>query len=188
MSTTPDFNGRRLHLANSFREWHTAQEAADDLGTETGSVFGLIKRMHAEGILEADSDPEAPTRGTQYRLKPEAKVALDDALAQIGSKRQEPGQLEQDQRVVIANGSLVDLQEVLADPSLSAVVAWVAWLGASWLVAMSPEADAHALRRVATVLREAGYVCEPGRVDDLQESSRFRAQAERNLERAGIAR
>jgi hypothetical protein len=189
MPSLPDFNGRRLHLANAFRDWRTAQEAADELGTETGSVFGLIKRMHAEGILEADSDPAPPTRGTQYRLKHEARVVLDELLAQIGDEHQEPGHLEADQRLLVARGnSLVGLETALADPALSTAVAWVAWMGSSWLFAMKADCEAHTLRRLATVLEQAGYECERGRVDELQAGHRFRAQSTANLERAGVGR
>ena len=189
MAISPDFNGRRLHLANSFREWRTAHEAAEDLGTETGSVYGLIKRMHGEGILEADSDPDPPTRGTQYRLKPEALIALDNALAQIGAKRQEPGRLEQDQRLIIARGGAqLDLERTLADPSLSLEVAWVAWVGASWIVALDPDAEPQLLRRLIGSLESGGFECERSRVDELTDASRFRAQSRSNVERIGASR
>lgn len=159
------------------------------MGTETGSVFGLIKRMHGEDILEADSDPEPPTRGTQYRLRPEARIALDEALAQIGAKRQEPGRLERDQRLIIARGAAqLDLEKALSNSSISIDVAWIAWIGSSWLMALNPDAEPQMLRRLASILEGAGFACERGRIDELTDASRFRAQSRANVERAGAAR
>jgi hypothetical protein len=189
VSVPLDFRGRRLDLANVFRDWRTAKEAARELGTETGSVFGLIKRMHGERILEADSDPGPPTRGTQYRLTHEARIALDEVVDRTLGCRQEAGQLTDDQRLLIVRGdALADIEKVLADPGLSSAIAWGSWLGASWLLAMAPDCDAHAWRKLATVLEEAGYRCERGRIDELQSASRLRDQAASNLERAGANR
>ena len=145
--------------------------------------------MHGEGILEADSDPDPPTRGTQYRLTPATRIALDEALSQIGAQRQEPGQLEQDQRLLVARGGeLLNLEKALSDPSVSIEVAWVAWIGSSWLVALDPDAEPQTLRRLVSVLEGAGIECERGRVDELLDASRFRAQSRANVERAGVTR
>jgi hypothetical protein len=143
--------------------------------------------MHSEGILEADTDPGAPTRGTQYRLTHEARIALDDIALQAHDDGQEVGRLFDNQRVLIVEGgSLAAVERALADPSLSAEVAWGAWLGASWLLAMTPGADGHSWRRLATVLEEAGCRCERGKIDELQAAGRLREQSASNLERAGV--
>lgn len=187
MATSPDFTGRRLPLANTFRDWATAQEAADNLGTETGSVFGLIKRMHGEGILEADTDPAPPTRGTQYRLTPDAKVALDQVLQQ--QRKQEPGVLELDQRILlISGGNQTGLDQALSDPALSSELAWIAWVGPSWLIAMAPGSGAHALRRLTAVLEASGFTCQRGLVDDLRDGSSARSQASTALDFARTLR
>lgn len=188
MAVPLDFKGRRLALANALRDWRTPNEAAGELGTETGSIFGLIKRMHAEGILESDSDPDPPTRGTQYRLTHEARVALQQLDEALGGQ-EETGRLVDNQRLLIVRGeALAEVEEVLADPSLSSAVSWASWLGASWLLAMSPDSDGHSWRKLATVLERAGYQCERGRIDELQPASRLRRQFASNLERAGATR
>jgi len=143
--------------------------------------------MHSEGILEADTDPGAPTRGTQYQLTHPARIALDDIALQTRDEGQEVGRLLDDQRVLIVEeGTLAAVETVLADPGLSAEVAWGAWLGASWLLAMAPDADGHAWRRLATVLEKAGCRCERGKIDELQAAGRLREQSASNLERAGV--
>ena len=183
-----DFKGRRLGLANVFRDWSTAKEAAAELGVETGSVFGLIKRMHAEGILAADSDPEEPTRGAQYRLTHEARIALEKLDEALGGE-EEPGHLLDDQRLLIARGeTLTDIEEVLADPALTSAIAWASWLGSSWLIAMRPDSDGYAWRKLASALERAGYLCERGRIDELQTGRRLRRQFASSLERAGAGR
>jgi hypothetical protein len=186
VSVTLDFKGRRLRLAQAFRDWSTANEAAAEMGTATGSVFGLIKRMHAERILEADSDPDPPTRGTQYRLTPDALVALEAVDDEQGFG--EIGRLSEGQRILIARGgALTEIERVMADPGLSSTVAWASWLGEGWLIAMQPDSDGHAWRKLATVLERAGYGCERGKIDELQAASRLRRQSASNLHRAEMA-
>ena len=60
-----NFRGRRLDLALAFRKARTAKEAARVLGVETGSVFGLIQRMAAEGII--DEEVRAFVAATHHR-------------------------------------------------------------------------------------------------------------------------
>jgi DNA-binding MarR family transcriptional regulator len=188
VSVTLDFKGRRFDLANAFRGWSTPNEAASDLGTETGSVFGLIKRMHGEGILEADSDPAPPTRGTQYRLTQEARVALEE-LDRAPAGKDEIGRLADGQRLLIARGeALLEIEQILADPSLSSAVAWASWLGGSWLIAMQPDSDGRAWRKLATVLEGAGYRCERGRVDEMQTARQLRRQFASNVHLARATR
>lgn len=179
-----DLSGRRLDLANVFRDWKTPNEGARDLGTVTGSIFGLITRMHAERILEADCDPDPPTRGTQYRLTHEGRVALEEALREARGG-EELGSLVDDQRLLIVRGGrMTDIQEVLAEPVLSASIAWGSWLGASWLLAMAENASPHAWRKLTSVLEAAGYECERGRIDELQSGRQLREQSGSNLETA----
>jgi hypothetical protein len=182
VAITFDFKGRRLPLANTFRDWRTPNEAASDLGTETGSVFGLIKRMHGERILESDSDPDPPTRGTQYRLTPSARIALEE-VDKGAAGEAEMGRLVEGQRLLIAHGdALVGIEEILADPRLSSAIAWASWLGGGWLIAMQPDSDGHAWRKLATVLERAGYSCQRGRMDELQTARQLRRQSASNLD------
>jgi len=188
MEAPPDFKGRRLALANTFRRWATANEAARELGTETGSVFGLIRRMHSEKILEAKSDPDPPTRGTEYRLTHRAFVALD-GLDEARAGEARPGLLSADQCVLIVKGrQLSGLEAAVADPSLSSDVAWASWLGSGWLIAMEPESDGHSVRKLATVLEARGYECDLGKLDEILPASRLRRQFDSNLQRAGVER
>jgi DNA-binding PadR family transcriptional regulator len=184
-----DFSGRRLDLANAFRYRATAKQAARELGTETGSVFGLIRRMHDEGIIESDSDPDPPTRGTQYRLSHKARIALDELMEQAVDQPDEAGKLTENQRLLIVRGeAFAELERVLADPGLSANVAWASWVGAGWLVAMIPDCSSHSWRRLATAIEESGNRCELGKVDEPQLGRHWREQSESNLERARAVR
>jgi DNA-binding MarR family transcriptional regulator len=189
VSATHDFRGRRLDLALVFREKRTAREAARELGTQTGSVYGLIKRMHAEGMLEADSDPAPPTRGTQYCLTDDARFALAQALESTQVEREDAGRLTEGQHVLIASGAgVMAVQRVVADPALSAAVAWDAWLGASWLFAMNPESSFLTLKKLAAALERAGCDCQLGQVDGLEAGGQMREQASLEVERAGALR
>jgi hypothetical protein len=142
--------------------------------------------MNAERILEADSDP--PTRGTQYRLTHEAKIALEQ-LDQALSTPDEVGRLYNDQRLLIVNGeALVEAEQVLAEPANTAAIAWASWIGASWLIAMRPESDGHAWRKLATAFERVGYKCERGRVDELMSARILRRQSSANLDLADANR
>jgi hypothetical protein len=185
---SPDFKGRRLALANVFRDERTANEAAAQLGVSTGSVYRLIIRMHSEGILEADSDPDPPVRGTQFRLSADARLALEQ-LDHGLMPDDDAGRLSDDQRVLIVRGQqLVRVEKIFADPSLSTLIAWAAWLGASWLVALTPETDGHAWQRLGTAFESAGLTCERGRVDEVQTAALLRRRSAANLEQAEAAR
>jgi DNA-binding MarR family transcriptional regulator len=73
----------------------TAQEIAKTLGRPTGGIFGAVRRMLQEGLLEASADP--PGRGTQYWLTPAAAAALRAAL----SEREQPGVLRPGQQLLL---------------------------------------------------------------------------------------
>ena len=61
--TARDFQGSRLALALIFGGRRlTLYEVAKALGKPSGSVQGLLRRMVADGLVLADSDP--PVRGT----------------------------------------------------------------------------------------------------------------------------
>src|ERR1700749_5002579 len=118
-----NFNGRRRKLAPPFRNASTAKEAARSLGVETGSVFGLIQRMTAEGILEPLGEGE-PTRGTEYVLTRDASHILE---LEPG-RRQEDGSVgtvDKGQRmVVVKDGRVSSAQAVFGDRDLSLLIAW----------------------------------------------------------------
>jgi hypothetical protein len=142
--------------------------------------------MHAERTLRADSDPEPPTRGTQYKLTEDAALALGEALAGEPDQGQLAGQLADGQRVLVVSGKgLAGVQKILANPALSADVAWGAWVGASWLLAMSPSSGFFALEKLTVELECAGYECQRGQVDGLQVGAQLRENADRHSERIG---
>lgn len=173
-----NFNGRRLDLAVIFRKARTAKEAAHALGVETGSVFGLIRRMTAEGIIEPIGVGE-PTRGTEYILTENGAHALELDLERKRDPEDGAGTVAKGQDVIIVRGGrLADVQAVFADPGLSLVIAWAATLGADWLLALSANADQFAAQRLVVALeKKAGCGCERGTVDSKLSGSRLRERA-----------
>lgn len=172
-----NFNGRRLDLAIAFRKAHTAKEAARALGVETGSIFGLIQRMAAEGIVEPVGLGE-PTRGTEYVLTEDGAHALDLELERKRDPEEGAGTVADGQEVIIVRaGPLVHVQSVFADPALSLVIAWAATLGADWLLALAADADQFAAQRLVIALEKVGCKCERGKVDSKLSGRRLRERA-----------
>ncbi len=173
-----NFNGRRLDLALGFRKARTAKEAARALGVETGSVFGLIQRMTAEGIIEPTGLGE-PTRGSEYILTEDGAHALMLELERSRDpEEEESGVVLDGQEMIIARGGpLSRVQSVFADPGLSRVITWAATLGGDWLLALSVDADKFAAQKVVVALERAGCKCEHGKVDSTLSGRRLREQA-----------
>ncbi len=172
-----NFKGRRLELALVFREARTAKEAARALGVETGSVFGLIQRMTAEGIIEPLGLGE-PTRGTEYVLTSDGAHALELELEQRREREEETGTVADGQEVIVARGGPLSLvQSVFAEPGLSRPIAWAATLGADWLLTLAADADKFATERLVVALEGAGCTCEYGKVDSLLSGRRLQQRA-----------
>ncbi len=172
-----NFKGRRLDLAIVFRKARTAKEAARALGVETGSVFGLIQRMTAEGILEPLGLGE-PTRGTEYALTEDGAHALALELERSRDPEEGAGAVLDGQEVIVARGGpLSRVQAVFADPGLSRPIAWAATLGADWMLALSADADKFAAQKLVTALEGAGCICEHGKVDSKLSGRRLRERA-----------
>jgi hypothetical protein len=115
-------------------------------------------------------------------------LALEQTDQALGAEV-EVGHLVNDQRLLIVSGQqLVGAEKIFAEPSLSALIAWVAWLGASWLIALAPESDGHAWQRLGTAFEQAGFTCERGKVDELQSTALLRRRSTANLERVEASR
>lgn len=172
-----NFRGRRLDLALAFRKARTAKEAARVLGVETGSVFGLIQRMAAEGIIEPRGLGE-PTRGTEYVLTEDGAHALTLELERSRDPEEGADAVLDGQEVIIARGGpLSRVQAVFADPGLSRAIAWAATLGADWLLALSADADKFAGQKLVIALEGAGCRCEYGTVDSKLSGRRLQERA-----------
>jgi hypothetical protein len=172
-----NFKGRRLNLAIVFRKACTAKEAASILGVETGSIFGLMQRMTAEGIIEPIGLGE-PTRGTEYVLTEDGAHALTLELERRRDPEEGAGTIREGQEMVIVRGGpLTEVQSVFADPALSLGIAWAATLGADWLLALSADTDQFAAQRLVVALERAGCKCERGKVDSRISGRRLRERA-----------
>jgi hypothetical protein len=157
------------------RRWRTANETARAMGKPTGAIFGVLRRMHSDGLLEADSDE--PTRGTQYRL-----TALGErALAEVLSEQQPAGQLSSDQwLLMVERGSEAGLREfyaVLATTSLSGVIAWATSVGWGWLVVCGTDAAEFTVARLTNAFRDAGFRCHEARAGTLLSGTQLRDNA-----------
>jgi hypothetical protein len=177
MASGFNFKGRRRDLALVFRKARTAKEAARAIGVETGSIFGLVRRMAAEGIIEP-LGPGEPTRGTEYILTEDAAYALTLELERTTDPEGDHGTVVNGQEVLFARGGrLLDIQAVFADPSLSLVIAWAATLGADWLLALTVDADKFAAQKLIAALEKVGCQCDYGKVDSKLSGSRLRERA-----------
>lgn len=167
--------GSRRELALVFADGpRTAHEAGKALGKQTGSFFGVLRRMHAEGLLVADT--ETPTRGTQYTLAPEVQAALtvhSDGAAAIGvvAPRQQLLLVDQPSDPIAA-------QRVLARHSIAGSVAWAAEVGGGWLLAIADDvSDAYQLQRLEMALAHAGMQCRQVHVTGVVAGAELRERA-----------
>lgn len=159
----------------------TAHEAGKALGKPTGSIFGVLRRMHAEGLLIAD---EPPTRGTQYRLSDEARIALLEQAEDDG----DIGVLAAGQRLLFVErpARRASALEVLAAESLTAPVAWVAETDGGWLLALTPDLeDAYPVDRLALAFERADVAVTEMYVAGLRNGRALRNRAAWLLEEQG---
>lgn len=155
--------------------WITANEIAKALGRPTGAVFGVIRRMHDDGLLRADSDP--PTRGTQYRLSDEGVDALNATLALTEDAG--IGALAEGMRLLfVTHGT--DLRgptEVLNSEAAAGLLAWGAELPDGWILALVEEADRHRVRTLRVRLQAVGCKCRELSVDTVGSGALLRRRA-----------
>jgi DNA-binding PadR family transcriptional regulator len=176
MAASRDLKGSRRDLALVFSgEPKTAYEAAKELGRPTGSIFGVLRRMHTDGLLLADTDPDPPTRGTLYRLAESGARLLEETL----QPRDELGHVHDGQRLlhVEYDRDLTAASRVLVESVSAGVIAWGAELPAGWLLAMVPDADAFRVRRLVGAFEQAGCRCVSLPVDAVVDGARLRARA-----------
>lgn len=175
MPSPRDFRGSRRELVLAFSDGSkTAHEAGRALGRPTGSIFGVLKRMHAEGLLVADTDP--PSRGTRYELAPGVREALRDAEAEASAV----GTLERGQRLLLVDhpSDPIAAQRALSRESLAGSVAWAAEVGGGWLLALAPEvSSSYPLQRLEAALSQAGAACRQVHVTDLLDGDELRDRA-----------
>jgi hypothetical protein len=175
MAATPrDFKGSRLTVGLAvLDQGRTLYEIAKLEGKPSGAYHGLVHRMVADGLLEADSDP--PTRGTLYRVRPEAREALLEAAQ--GAQR--PGSLAQHQRLLsVWDGpGRIEAMNLLSSTALSGAVSWVARTNSAdeLLVAMNPDADDALVDSLVVAFSEAGFKCREGLVAQILSARDLRA-------------
>lgn len=170
-----DFRGSRRELVLAFSDGSkTAHEAGRALGKPTGSIFGVLKRMHAEGLLIADTDP--PGRGTRYELAPGVREALRDAAVRASVT----GIVQTGQRLLLVDhpSDPVAAHRALSRESLAGSVAWAAEVGGGWLLALAPDvSSSYPLQRLEAALSQAGAACRQVHVDDILGGDELRDRA-----------
>jgi hypothetical protein len=176
MAQVRDLRGSRRDLAIVFGDgWKTAHEAAEAVGRPTGSIFGVLRRMHAEGLLISDADPDPPTRGTQYRLSDDTSEALSEALLEESGV----GQLIEGQRLLVVERKKSRLAaiEVLTESVSAGLIVWGAELPSGWLLAMDLDADSFRVQTLAVAFERAGCRCYEAPVDAIVPGSLLRKRA-----------
>src|SRR4051812_28493782 len=116
MTSRRDLRGSRRELAMVFADGpKTAHEASKQLGKPTGSIFGVLKRMHADGLLVGDTDE--PTRGTQYTLADSGRELLRDAA----SHEHALGVLADGQQLLLVDrpNDVISVQRIFSRDSVS---------------------------------------------------------------------
>lgn len=171
-----ELNGSRRDIALALRDdWKTPHEVARDLGRPTGSLFGVLRRMHGDGLLKADSDPDPPTRGTQYRLSARGEAALDATLAIDANV----GSLTENLRlVIVARKKLKPAAQVLASPVSAGVIAWAAELPDGWLLALEPGVDNYRVQTLLSAFEDARCRCWETSIQSLVNGQLLRSRAE----------
>jgi hypothetical protein len=174
--TARNFRGPRLELGLAFSDGErTLYEAAKALGRSSGSIQGLVRRMVADGLLAADSDP--PTRGTLYEIHPDAR----DALLEAAEGLQAPGSLAEHQRLLsVWGGSRLEAVRILASTTLSGAVGWVARTNSAdeLLVAMNPEASDLQIDKLVAAFEAAGFKYREGLVASIMSARDLRRHNE----------
>jgi DNA-binding PadR family transcriptional regulator len=176
MPLARELRGSRRDLAVVLSDdWRTAHEAAKMLGRPTGSIFGVLRRMHSDGLIRADSDPDPPTRGTQYRLTDAGLEVLRDSLAQ----EVQVGHMAGGRRLlhIERRKSLQAASAVLADAATAGLVDWGAELSDGWLLALVEDADPHRVHMLHVAFERAGCRCRPSAVDAVIPGTLLRERA-----------
>lgn len=157
----------------------TASEIAATLDRPTGSFFGVLRRMVADGLLVASTG--TPTRGTKYSLSRDVREllsAMDREAAAIPAVRA-------NQQLVLVDRpeSVTAVQRVLAQEWISGLVAWAAETQGGWLLALDAESSFPA-NRLGAALEAAGARSRPLRIDDVLAGAELRDRASWALEDA----
>jgi|GEM_PF-3322724 len=170
--TARDFRGSRLEIGLVFSEGERSlYEAAKALGRSSGSIQGLVRRMVADGQLTADSDP--PTRGTLYKIHPDAREALAEAAEGLRS----PGSLVKHQRLLtVWGGSRLAAMRILDSTAVSGAVGWVARTNSAdeLLIAMNPDANDLRVDKLVAAFETAGFDYREGLVASIMSARELR--------------
>lgn len=172
MPPSAAFKGSRLDIALLMGDnWLTQYQIGKLYGKPSGSIGGLLRRMVDDEQLEADSPP---TRGTSYRVHPEAR----EALAEAAEGAQPPGTLTEHQRLLTIWGGPGRLKamELLSSTALSGAVAWVARVDSAnaLMVAMNPEAGDDLVDTLVLAFEKVKFEYREGLVSQIKSARELR--------------
>ncbi len=179
MSEARQLKGSRRELVIAFGDdWKTAHEIAVSLGRATGSIFGVLRRMHSDGLLISDCEPDKPTRGTQYHV-------TESATELLGAEPYDEdgvGHLKRGQRLLIVERRKGRRRatRVLTESSSAGVIAWGAETPSGWLLVIAGDVDPFRVQDLSTAFEAAGCRCQEAPVDAVAPGSLLRGRA-RNL-------
>jgi hypothetical protein len=149
------------------------------VGKPTGSFFGVLRRMVADELVDASTG--TPTRGTRYSLSRDVRellLAMDRQAAAIPAVR-----AQQQLLLVERPDDMVGVQRVLAQESVSGLIAWAAETQGGWLLAVEAEST-YPLTALAMALQHVGVTSRPLRIDDVLSGVELRDRAMWALEDA----
>lgn len=183
MPSARDFRGSRRELALFFSDGpRTANDASKALGRPMGSFFGVLKRMHADGVLIADTS--SPARGTRYSLAPEAREALRASIEEARA----PGQVNTDQLLLVIDrpSKISQIYELFSSSSTGATIDWAAQVDGGWLLAFSPHVtDPYPVEQLQVALDQLGIGNHQMRVSALMSGGELRNRSGWLLEDSG---
>lgn len=152
MATVKDFRGSRRALAETLLEGgKSASQIASALGKPTGSIFGVLKRMVAEGLIVADTGE--PQRGAHYLLSPEARTTLEE----IHREAPQPGRITPGLRLIVVDPpeQLTAVQRIFAGADAQLVEWAIETGGGGWLLALRSE-ESYPAQRLRMAFDAAG--------------------------------
>ncbi|HEY5197941.1 MAG TPA: hypothetical protein VIJ51_13035 [Solirubrobacteraceae bacterium] len=181
----PVFRGLRrdVALALSGERRRTLYETAKVLGRRSGDIQRLMRQMHDEKLIEADS-PE-PTQGTEYWLSKDGTAALLEEIAEGVI----PGVLSEHQQLLLIKAADAgEFLGLIGRRDLAGIVGWASQLGGNgeWLLALEPRVQQVQAIRFVVSLQKLGFSCTTYRVQnvvDADELRRLSAAAEDLAER-----